>query len=87
MDFDLFYFWRRLLAVVVGIYCVIVTADRAIGYWRLLHGGERHWGYARRYLAIQLLRVTWRDVGWELTQIVFWLGALTTLVWAHRFVS
>ena len=87
VDFDLFYFWRRLLVVVVGIYCCITTADRMAGYWRLLHGEERHWGYARKYLVIQLLRVGLRDVGWELTQIAFWLAVLATLIWAHRFVS
>lgn len=86
MDFDLFYFWRRLLALVVGIYCLITTADRMMGYWRLLHGEERHWGYARRYLAIQLLRVGWRDVGWELTQVTFWVGVLGAVIWAHRLV-
>ena len=87
VNFDLFYFWRRLLVVVVGIYCLITTVDRTIGYWRLLHGQERHWGYARKYLLIQLLRVGWRDVGWELTQIAFASAVLVTLIWAHRFVS
>ena len=87
VDFDLFYFWRRLLVAVVAIYCLITTLDRMAGYWRLVHGEERHWGYARKYLVIQLLRVRWHDVGWELTQIALCLAALVTLIWAHRFVS
>jgi hypothetical protein len=83
---DLFFFWRYLLAVVVGVYCVITAADRLIGCRRLLHGEERHWSFARKYLVIQLLRVRWRDVGWELTQIACWLVVLAALVWGHRFV-
>lgn len=76
-----------MLVVVVGIYCLIMTADRMIGHWRVLHGQERHWGFARKYLVVQLLRLGWRDVRREVLQIAFWLGMLATLIWAHRFVG
>ena len=87
MNFDLFYFWRFLLATAVGLYCLITTVDRMRGYWRMLHGRERHWGYARKYLVIQLLRVRGRDVAWELAQIALLVVALVGVTWAHRWVS
>jgi len=86
VEFDLFFFWRRLLGLSVAIYCLITTADRLRGYWRLLHGEERHWGYARRYLVIQLLRMKPREVAWELAQILFLLSVVAALIWGHRFV-
>jgi len=86
VKFDLFDFWRYLLGVLVCSYCFFTAADRAIGLWRLLHGGERYWGLARKYLVIQLLRVRWDDVAWELTQIALWLVVLGAFVWGHRWI-
>ena len=83
MPFELFFLWRGLLCAVVGSYCLVVTADRVIGLWWMVHGKERYWGYTRKYLVIQLLRVSWRDVRWELMQIAFWLVALAALVGGH----
>ena len=83
MSFDLFFFWRHLLTVIVLCYCAVTMGDRLIGAWRLLHGPEPHWGYARKYLVIQLLRVGLRDVGWELVQIAFWLTVLGVLIGGH----
>jgi hypothetical protein len=86
VEFDLFDFWRYLLGVLVCTYCFFITADRAIGCWRLVHGDERYWGLARKYLVIQLLRVRWRDVAWEVTQLALWLVVLGALVWGHRWI-
>jgi len=87
VTFDLFFFWRQFLGIVLVCYCAILTIDRVVGYWRVLHGSERHWGYVRKYLAIQLLRVNWRDVRWELAQIAFWLVVLAALVAAHAWLA
>jgi len=87
VDFDLFIFWRGLLTIAVACYCGVLMIDRAVGWWRVLHGSERHWGYVRKYLVIQLLRVGWRDMRWELTQIVLWLGMLGAVVAAHGWVA
>lgn len=83
MSFDLFFFWRYLLTVAVAIYCVVTAIDRVLGFWRLMHGEERHWDYVRKYVAVQLLRVSWRDAGPELTQIVLWLVVLFAIVGGH----
>jgi hypothetical protein len=86
VDFDLFFLWRRLLMIAVVAYVGVNTVDRVRGTWHVLHGRERYWGYTRKYLSIQLLRVGWRDVGWELVQIAFWLGVLSVVTAAHRWV-
>ena len=87
MDFDLFFFFRRLLVIACAIYSVIRLAQAARMWYGRLSGPARHTAMARQYLLIQLLRVSPRRFTWELLDIALLAALAGALIYVHRFVG
>jgi hypothetical protein len=83
---DLFQLWRFLLAATCIVYTVTTTL-RWLGAWLgYLSGPRRTTALARRYLAVQLLRLRLGRFRWELAGIMVGLAAFVFATWAHSWV-
>ncbi len=82
-DFDLFFFWRRVLMIACTIYAVIRLAQTAWTWYVRLSGRARHLAIARQYLLIQLLRVSPRRFLWHLLDLAMLLIVLLLLIGGH----
>ncbi len=83
MPFDLFEFYRYLLAVLVASYA---TARLITFIWRLGRvdaADPRSHVLLRRYLVVQLLRLRVGRFAWDLTVIAALLMVLVSLVLRH----
>ena len=80
---DLFLLWRRMLAVVAGVY----TATKAIQFINRslgeLESTDRISRIKQRYLMVHLLRIRLRDFWWELCQIALLAVVLILVVRMH----
>ena len=82
-DFDLFYFFRFVLAVTLSVYFAMVVG---VGLWRLrvlLAGNEPHRHLLRAYLSYQLVSLRLRPLRGELVQIGLLLAAFILVCWLH----
>ena len=84
-QFDLFFFYRRLLMAIGAIYALVVTTEKSVNFWRSFRG-TRHLDMARKYLFIQVLRVGIADMGPELVRLTLWCLLFGALLWAHQYV-
>jgi len=82
-EFDLFFFWRRVLMIVCTIYAIIALAQSAYAWYVRLSGRERYMSMARQYLLVQLLRVSPRRFVWELVDLAILTAVFLTLVFLH----
>jgi len=85
-DFDLFFFWRRVLVIACTIYAIIRLAQTARTWYGRLSGRGRHVTIARQYLLIQLLRISPRRFIWELFDLAVLAALAGVLIYLHRFV-
>ena len=81
--FDLFDFFRFMLALVVSIYCLIRFIMWATLALRAVAGTDRTTGLLRNYLAVQLLRIRIRRFFLDLTQIAALSVLLLLLIRRH----
>lgn len=81
--FDLFEFYRFMLAVLVTTYAVIKLLT-AIWRWRGIYGEARAGSAVLyRYLLVLLLRARFRRFAYELTVIGGLVAVFVLLVWRH----
>ena len=82
----MFFLWRRMLAVVAGVY----TATRVIQFMSRwlgeLEPTDRISRIKQRYIMIHLLRIRLRDFWWELCQIVLLVGILMLVIRVHYYL-
>lgn len=81
--FDVFYLWRWLLAVSVGVYVLLKTIDSLSRSLDWLEGKDRLSRMRRRYVTVHLLRVRLADFWRELVQIVLLLVLLALIIRWH----
>jgi hypothetical protein len=80
---DLFEVWRFILGVVCTVYATVVTV-RSLWEWCVyFSGADRSTALMRRYVIVQLLRLSPGRFTWELAQIGFWLSVLIVLLRLH----
>ncbi|MFQ5413409.1 MAG: hypothetical protein ACE5E6_03025 [Phycisphaerae bacterium] len=84
MSFDLFEFYRFILAALVSTY-TIARFVAAIWWWQGLGaGGSRGGAFLRRYVVVQLLRLrVWR-FAWDLATIAGLVVILVIVIRSHR---
>ena len=85
-EFDLFFFYRRLLMAISAIYALVMLVDRMTSFWRGLRGA-RHLEMARKYIVVQLLRLRVRDLWPDLLRLGLWCLVLSGLITLHRYVD
>ena len=85
-EFDLFFFYRRLLMAISGIYALVMVVDRMTSFWRGLRG-SRHLEMARKYVVVQLLRLRVRALWPDLLHLGIWCAVLSGLITLHRYVN
>ena len=84
-DFDLFKFYRLLLMIAVGTYCVITMSTRI---WNNVRFGRSlpYSGLLWKYLLVQLLRIRLKEFLRPLVEIGLLILTLIALYWAHNQV-
>lgn len=82
-DFDLFFWFRWLLAIVCTVYAVIVTG-RSMWGWLTYFGSSRQTAILGRYTFVLLLRMKFVRFASELLQIAALSAILLALVYMHH---
>jgi len=85
-DFDLFFFWRRVLVTACTIYAIVRLAQSGWTWYVRLRGGDRHVVIARQYLLIQLLRLSPRRFFWEIVDLIILGIVVLALIYLHQHV-
>ena len=80
---DLFDLYRQLLVIVVGTYTVVRTVNFVLRWQLATRSAGRAEAIARRYLALQLLRVRIRRFAPDLLEVGVLLVVLGYLLWLH----
>ncbi len=80
---DLFEFWRLVLGILCTFYATVVTVRSLWGWCVYFSGTDRSTALMRRYVVVQLLRLSPGRFTWELLQIGFWLAALIVVLRLH----
>jgi hypothetical protein len=82
-DFDLFFWFRWLLATVCTVYAVVVTG-RSLWGWLTYFGSSRQTAILGRYTLVLLLRMKSTRFAGELLQIAALSVILLALVYMHH---
>lgn len=83
MAFDLFEFYRFMLAVLVGTYGTVRLISSIWRWQGLGKGGPRTQALFRRYVLIQLARVRFRRFWWDFVTIAMLAFIFILLVRWH----
>ena len=82
-DFDLFFFWRRVLMIACTIYALIQLGQTLYTWYVRLKGRDRYSSIARQYLLIQMLRISPRKFAWELFGLAALSAILLVMIFLH----
>lgn len=83
-EFDLFAFYRWLLAIVCGIYTILRLGQTLQTWTGRLWSAHPRSRTLRRYAAVQLLRINVRRFTLDLVQIAALASGLGVLLWLHH---
>jgi len=82
----LFDFYRRLLAIICGVYAAVRIGQGLLRWADALTGPQKYKKVLRGYVGVMLLSVRPRRFGAELLQILLLLCVLAAVLYAHRYV-
>ncbi|NLX20753.1 MAG: hypothetical protein GXY55_03655 [Phycisphaerae bacterium] len=85
-EFDMFFTFRWLLAIVCTVYAVVCIWRSWVGWLMYFRSGRRT-AVLGHYAMVLLLRVRIRRFSCELFQIAALLAILGWLVYVHRWVE
>ncbi|MFQ5491239.1 MAG: hypothetical protein ACE5GE_10995 [Phycisphaerae bacterium] len=80
---DIFDLYRRLLALVVGVYIVVRLVNAFGNLQTAARSATRTQGLLLRYMLVQVLRTRIRRFTPDLLQIALLGGLLVYLLWRH----
>ncbi len=83
-EFDLFAFYRWVLAIVCTIYTIVRLGQTIHGWIVYFWAPYSYSGALRRYALVQVLRIRVRRFTLDLVQITALTAALLALIWLHR---
>ncbi len=86
-EFDLFFFFRRVLVIVCAVYGVVRFSHSLWRGHRYLSSGRRSTALARDYLLLHLLRVRVHRFSVDLLGIAILTAALIGVIWLHRHLG
>jgi len=82
MEFDLFEFYRWMIAVICTIYATVITWH-SLTAWLAWFKSSRPTVMMGRYVSVQLLRVRILKFGFEIAQILALSALLGLLIYWH----
>jgi len=80
---DIFEFYRNLLFLILSVYTLVMTASMLVQFGWIFTSPDRMAAMLRKYLAVMLLRLTFRPLMGQLLQNVALLALFIWLVWLH----
>lgn len=82
-EFDLFFFWRRVLMIACTIYAIVRLAQSGYDWYVRLRAPDRYTAIARQYLLVQLLRLSPRRFFWDLFDLAVLGAIMLALIFLH----
>jgi hypothetical protein len=86
-EIDLFYFFRRVLVLLVTVYATVVTLHSLWGWYTWLSGRDKYISMLRRYLIVHGLRLRVTSFWGDLAICVLLCVAFALLWHAHGVVA
>ena len=83
---DLFFMFRQLLAIVCGVYAVVMTLNALLRWMNFFLQPQRYAGVLGTYVGLMLIRLSLRRFAGELAKIAGLAAATAVVIWAHRFI-